>query len=645
MLQEYKKQKEELLKKYDKILDKYSFPIKTNSGEITKKDVEDKKQQLENEHFFVSITGQIKAGKSTLINALIFGNEIIPADDTPHTAKITLLKYAPKPSIKVEFYTNEEWNNLKNQKEYFDEYIKPDVENAIENGVLPTNVLDTIKEDNIENLEEYVAKDGKYTPFVNLVSVYYPNEILKEVTIVDTPGINDPNPIRDKVAKEWIKKTNANIYAIYAGQAFSEVDYEFLDKYLMSVPKNQKLTVINKIDVSDGLDTLKNYIHNLANDEDIKKREIITSEDDVVYVSALGALIDKMGDNLPEELEEYADLLDEKGFLDPQNHGLANLEDKISQKLIQNKGNHIISAHNKYITSIFDGEIEYYKIEIEKLKANIEDISKSKEEIEENLNKVEELKAIVAQAIESLNDKNDEIYTESIDELQLSLNDIFKTIQEEMDTYIDNISKEDIKSKTITSKIGWEVKSKIEDNFSNIKSILKLTQQNISKEIKESVENLKTNITNVNKSVINLQPLNRVMLSSLKDIESLTIDNNINENLDEEKLLTLTEYNWWLSDSDEKKIKHNLKKQTRETLNNIKTDMFNLLDNNIQQAITNKTNVVTTFISPFLDEKKKELEKLQNETENKDKLIKEINSKIQDYEAKIKEIERQKQNF
>ena len=45
----------------------------------------------------IGIVGQVKAGKSSFINALLFdGNDILPKASTPMTAALTVIKYSEK---------------------------------------------------------------------------------------------------------------------------------------------------------------------------------------------------------------------------------------------------------------------------------------------------------------------------------------------------------------------------------------------------------------------------------------------------------------------------------------------------------------------------------------------------------------------
>jgi len=57
----------------------------------------------------IGIVGQIKRGKSSFLNSLLFnGKDVLPKAATPMTAALTKINYAETPSASVEFYTREE---------------------------------------------------------------------------------------------------------------------------------------------------------------------------------------------------------------------------------------------------------------------------------------------------------------------------------------------------------------------------------------------------------------------------------------------------------------------------------------------------------------------------------------------------------
>ncbi|NHB30898.1 hypothetical protein EXS99_05755 [Helicobacter pylori] len=89
--------------------------IKTEELEKTLKELQDTNRDLK-----VGIIGRVKAGKSSLLNALIFeGVEVLPKAATPMTASLTILKYAQNLSAEVEFYSPKDILELKNEHERY----------------------------------------------------------------------------------------------------------------------------------------------------------------------------------------------------------------------------------------------------------------------------------------------------------------------------------------------------------------------------------------------------------------------------------------------------------------------------------------------------------------------------------------------
>ncbi|GHR66305.1 hypothetical protein VN1269_12900 [Helicobacter pylori] len=89
--------------------------IKTEELEKTLKELQDTNRDLK-----VGIIGRVKAGKSSLLNALIFeGVEVLPKAATPMTASLTILKYANTMSAEVEFYSPKDIAELKNEHERY----------------------------------------------------------------------------------------------------------------------------------------------------------------------------------------------------------------------------------------------------------------------------------------------------------------------------------------------------------------------------------------------------------------------------------------------------------------------------------------------------------------------------------------------
>ena len=67
----------------------------------------------ENRQLNIGVIGQVKAGKSSFLNTLLFeGKEILPKASTPKTATLTKMEYSEKNIIQIEYYSTDEWGIL-----------------------------------------------------------------------------------------------------------------------------------------------------------------------------------------------------------------------------------------------------------------------------------------------------------------------------------------------------------------------------------------------------------------------------------------------------------------------------------------------------------------------------------------------------
>jgi len=641
MLKAYKNKKNKILSQYDKII---KLP-NILSQDTTIQKIKAKREQLKEEHFFVSFTGQIKAGKSTLINALIFGEEVIPADDIPHTAKITIIKYGKKPKLEVTFYDKDEWDILQSNQEFYQEYLEADIEKSISNGLFVEEIIHkkakTQKEKNLKNLKEYVARGGKYTPFVNFVTLYYPNKILKQVTIVDTPGTNDPNKLRDKVAKKWIDKTNANIYITYANQAMDAIDIDFIDNFLLTVPKEQKLTVVNKIDSVNDTDGLEEYISELLEDESLRKREIVSDRESLVLVSGLGALIDKMlTKNLPlgEDLDYYAEQLDEKGFLEPENHQLSNLEKMIEQKLIENKGKNIIDSHTQFLNSIFENKIIEIKKSLEKERSRLSDLFKTTEELNKKLDNIELSKRNLVEGLEILSIR----FSKKLKDIFEKRKDDFSKIKRKNIEYSGNKIKEIKNSSNYKNEVLWILKEALDINYEDLKELISDIRDEMSHYIDDEVNNFKTiflqksdNIDELFYSIdIYTQDLTKEVSSVINQAFSTQQVNDIVVN-------SHARYQWLDTKTKLGQINSALKSRIEKFFEEEIDNLTNRLEQKLDKHITDNVIVkMKVEIDNRLTDKEKELKNYLHTKEDKSKLIRQSQNITKELEKDLEEIDR-----
>ena len=268
-----------------------SFNLELKQVEDGWQDVVDTNRTLK-----IGIVGGVKAGKSSFLNALLFrgsrGRDIWPKAATPMTAALTKISYSEKSYAKIVFYEDKDWNAIlqnaatfderletaiANEKKRREENAKKDVwgrkiqnnlvagqgdsldqytierlkknideefrackelvEMADTRGVVVNTLLGSDQEiplsDNLEaDLKEYVGADGKYTPFVKYIELGMNEPVLKDLEIIDTPGLNDPIVSRSIVTKRFLKNCDAAFFMSFCGQFMSAQDVTFLLKAL-----------------------------------------------------------------------------------------------------------------------------------------------------------------------------------------------------------------------------------------------------------------------------------------------------------------------------------------------------------------------------------------------------------------------------
>lgn len=191
-----------------------------------RKDIKEQKAFIDEPDLQIAIVGTIKAGKSTFINAL-FEENIVSTDVTPETASLTKFRYSTKNKLEVKFYNKTEWDELwesvkkiwrKTKTKIFrDEFESSGAENIKNDYIGASDKIEEVS--NIEELKnkvkEYTSKNSKIHYFVKELKVYLNNENMhKNVTIVDTPGLDDVVDYRSKITRDYIKRANAVIVCV-----------------------------------------------------------------------------------------------------------------------------------------------------------------------------------------------------------------------------------------------------------------------------------------------------------------------------------------------------------------------------------------------------------------------------------------------
>ena len=216
----------------------------------------------ENRQLNIVVIGQVKAGKSSFLNTLLFeGKEILPKASTPKTATLTKMEYSEKNIIQIEYYSTDEWGILEdNAVVDLDDEIYTSAREIVDmvkkNGIDPYPYLekgyDRIEfatyDDLILSLNDYVGEDGKFTPIVKAVTLYLNKEEFKGLSIVDTPGLNDPIASRTIRTKEFMEVCDVVFFLSQSGSFLDKSDWILLSSQLPQKGVKKLVLVASKYD-------------------------------------------------------------------------------------------------------------------------------------------------------------------------------------------------------------------------------------------------------------------------------------------------------------------------------------------------------------------------------------------------------------
>lgn len=210
----------------------------------------------------IGVIGQVKAGKSTFLNTLLFqGKEVLPSAATPKTAALTKIEYAEENCIMVEYYDEGEWEILESNAKIDSKEVEYEVAREImamvtKNKIVPLEYIRKKTESFffetadslLEKLNSYVGEDGMYTPVVKNVTIKMNKPELKDISIVDTPGLNDSIISRTDRTREFIEVCDVVFFLSRASQFLDQNDMQLLRSQLPQKGVNKIVMIGSRFD-------------------------------------------------------------------------------------------------------------------------------------------------------------------------------------------------------------------------------------------------------------------------------------------------------------------------------------------------------------------------------------------------------------
>lgn len=270
-----------------------------------------KRLESEDKILTIGIVGQVKAGKSSFLNALFFNSsDILPKAATPMTTALTKIRYSENISAKVHFFSKSDFETIENgakdckkamirERDKLNEELKkkgkPETkltdaqllgmvelsdsfksfyeifENFKKNeGELRNKLLNSEESDNFEilegidsidalknRLEDYVGVNGKYMPIVKYIEIFLNIEAIKDFDIVDTPGLNDPVISRGQLTRDFLGKCDVIFLLSYSQQFLDSQDISLFSEQLPKEGIKEVKIIGSKFDLCLNADSQK----------------------------------------------------------------------------------------------------------------------------------------------------------------------------------------------------------------------------------------------------------------------------------------------------------------------------------------------------------------------------------------------------
>ena len=351
----YRDELERVVDRYEDFLGDEAANLAQEHGVPAAKELQASLAAIEDENRLlkIGVVGRVKSGKSSLLNALLFkGESILPKAATPMTAALTTLSYGESPAAEVEFFTQEDLRHIRDKyREYktreerlYEKFLTEErakeirarrspeerassrAKRAMREGndalIAAYDQYDKIEKSglNIGTLEEktvlqwarladlqhqlddYVGATGRYMPVTKSVNIRLPQENLRDIEIVDTPGINDPVRSREERTQQHLRQCDVVLIVSPAGQFMTTVDLNLMDRITGKEGIRELYVVASQADMQ-----LYGNLQDESNGNLDRALDRLTTE---VLGSHLEQVIDRLKERNPEVGDTYDPLLE-----------------------------------------------------------------------------------------------------------------------------------------------------------------------------------------------------------------------------------------------------------------------------------------------------------------------------------------------
>nr|WP_301538930.1 dynamin family protein [Pseudogemmobacter hezensis] len=245
------------------------------------------RQRLDGWAAKVAVIGQVKAGKSTFVNALLHWHDFLPSDINPWTSVVTDVRINipgdPATGARFDFFTETDWQEIIGTGTRI---------RALTEELLPGFDSELLRRQSEEMCEraqrrlgrhyhallggqhdyEHLSPDllrryvcagpgnddglerealGRYAALTKNASIYMQlPEFAVPTIITDTPGVNDPFLVRDEITCRSLDRSDVFVMVLSAHQPLTDVDIALI-RILARQDAKDVMIFVNRIDELD----------------------------------------------------------------------------------------------------------------------------------------------------------------------------------------------------------------------------------------------------------------------------------------------------------------------------------------------------------------------------------------------------------
>ena len=242
--------------------------------------------QLKHAEPSITMIGQVKAGKTSLVNAMVGHPELLPADVNPWTSVVTSLHLNPHVTpeddrASFRFFDMEEWSRLLDRGGRIGELAsRAGAEEELEKvraqvvemreksrerlgdkfelllgqqhdyGYFDSELIEryVCLGDDFEDDFETSQNQGRFADITKSAEVFmHRPELPMPLCIRDTPGVNDTFMIREQITIRAIRESRLCVVVLAAHQALSSVDMALI-RLIANVKSREVIIAVNRCD-------------------------------------------------------------------------------------------------------------------------------------------------------------------------------------------------------------------------------------------------------------------------------------------------------------------------------------------------------------------------------------------------------------